>query len=126
MGYTIESSAESSATACEGILATLGIQNSSSVPPSTDIYSAHQAEGFSASDYRFALRALADANTQLPLTSYICPFSGGPESLTVDPHLMVVNKPYPFEFEDWWFVAVKNTDGDVNFYYIEAEGDVDT
>lgn len=41
---------------------------------------------------------------------------------------MEVNKPYPFEFGDWWFLAVKSTDGDVNFYHIEAEaeGDVDT
>ena len=119
----MEYTTEPSATVCEIILATLAIQNSSSAPSSTGIYSAHQGEGFSASGYRFALRALADANTQLPLTSYICPFSKGPESLTVDPHLMVVNKPYPFEFGNWWFVAVKNTDEDVNFYYIEAEGD---
>ena len=46
------------------------------------------------------------------------PFLSTGESLQISSHLMNVNKPYPFQFIDWWFVAVKRTDGELYFYYV--------
>ena len=46
------------------------------------------------------------------------PFLSTGESLQISSHLMDVNKPYSFQFMDWWFVAVKRTDGELYFYYV--------
>lgn len=34
---------------------------------------------------------------------------------------MEVGKPYPFQFLGWWFLAVKRTNGSLDFLHIEGE-----
>ena len=51
----------------------------------------------------------------LPASS---PFLGKGEALQISSHLMHVNEPYPFQFMEWWFVAVKRSDGELYFYYV--------
>jgi len=46
------------------------------------------------------------------------PFSSKGEALQISSHLMHVNEPYPFQFMEWWFVAVKRSDGELYFYYV--------
>ena len=43
------------------------------------------------------------------------------EAIQFVPDLMEVGRPYPFQFLDWWFLAVKRTDGSLDFLHIGDE-----
>ena len=43
------------------------------------------------------------------------------EALQFVPQLMQVGRPYPFQFIDWWFVAVKRSDDALDFFHIGSE-----
>ncbi len=58
------------------------------------------------------------ANVHITPTPSATPVSREGEGLIIDPNLMDVQRPYPFQFGDWWFVAVKETDGTINFYSV--------
>ena len=47
------------------------------------------------------------------------PFRRTGEALQILSHLMTIGVPYPVQFMEWWFVAVKRADGEVYFYYLE-------
>ena len=56
---------------------------------------------------------------------YRSPFSKNGESLNVNPKLMNLMEPYAFKLADRWLVAVKKSDGEVEFYYIgERDADI--
>ena len=40
------------------------------------------------------------------------------DALQFVPELMKVGKPYPFQFKEWWFIAVKRADSTLDFFYI--------
>ncbi len=46
------------------------------------------------------------------------PFARNGDALQVSSKHMGVGVPYPFQFMEWWFVAIKRTDGDLYFYYL--------
>lgn len=69
-----------------------------------------QQQGWAAS----GVGAFEDAATP-PARS---PFLRKGESLQISSHLMHANEPYPFQFMEWWFVAVKRADGELYFYYV--------
>ncbi len=43
------------------------------------------------------------------------------EAIQFVPDLMEVGRPYPFQFMDWWFVAVKRRGGELDFFHISGE-----
>jgi len=48
------------------------------------------------------------------------PFTEKGESLQISSDTMVVGTPYPFFFMEWWFVAVKRADGELDFFYLDG------
>ena len=40
------------------------------------------------------------------------------KALQFVPQLMQVSRPYPFQFIDWWFVAIKRNDGSIDFFHV--------
>ena len=40
------------------------------------------------------------------------------EALQISSKVMHIDRPYPFQFINLWFIAVKRADGDLDFYYI--------
>ena len=53
----------------------------------------------------------------LPFAS---PISANEGRLSVDPNLMNVLEPYPFRLAGQWLIAVKQHDGEVDFYSISS------
>ena len=53
------------------------------------------------------------------------PFSTEEGSLRINSNLMDAHRPYPFQFVDWWFVAVKRADQTLDFYYVGERDAVD-
>ena len=129
---------EPSATTCEGILATLALENSSSVRPYTDAYYAGHIEDLDVVSRSFVapyapVLAASTCVSSPELVADAAQFSGwsprppiapapvvskDSESLTIDPGLMETHRPYSVLIGEWWFAAAKDADGDVNFYYI--------
>ena len=57
--------------------------------------------------------------------TYCQPFSKNGESLNVNPNIMNAMEPYAFKLVDRWLIAVKQSDGKVDFYYIgERDADI--
>ena len=50
--------------------------------------------------------------------SFRSPFVKNGDALQVSSRHMDVGVPYPFQFMEWWFVAIKRQDGDMYFYYL--------
>ena len=46
------------------------------------------------------------------------PFAKKGEALQISSKHMDIGVPYPFQFMEWWFVAIKRLDGDLYFYYL--------
>ena len=53
------------------------------------------------------------------------PFSMEEGRLRINSNLMNTHRPYPFQFADWWFVAVKRADQTLDFYYVGERDAVD-
>ena len=69
-----------------------------------------QQQGWAASDVG-AYEGAATSSTRSP-------FLRKGESIQISSQLMHVNEPYPFQFMEWWFIAVKRADGELYFYYV--------
>ena len=50
---------------------------------------------------------------------FVSPIFKKGKALQFVPQRMQVSRPYPFQFIDWWFVAIKRNDGSIDFFHVD-------
>ena len=54
----------------------------------------------------------------MEITETVAPYVRDGETLRFMPELMEVERPYPVLIGEWQFIAMKNGDGDISFFYL--------
>ena len=52
------------------------------------------------------------------ITETVAPYVRDGETLRFIPELMEVERPYPVLIGEWQFIAMKDGDGDISFFYL--------